>query len=95
MGYEPFLSVAALWIKNRSPDAVSQEVETAFKLFTRGGGGPITVEHLRMVARQMKEDVPDDLLRDMVQEANGGAGAGKGVRLEEFQDVMKRAGVFR
>jgi len=45
--------------------------------------------------------VPDDVLRDMIREANGGVkGKGKaaerdvgGVGLEEFEGVMRRAGV--
>lgn len=36
----------------------------------------------------------EELLRDMILEANGGAGVGEGVSLEQFRDVMMRAGVF-
>ena len=43
----------------------------------------------------MKEDsVGDELLKDMIREANGGAGVNDGVTLEQFRDVMARAGVF-
>ncbi|KAF2138770.1 uncharacterized protein K452DRAFT_328559 [Aplosporella prunicola CBS 121167] len=75
-----------------------EEVESAFGLFTQGAGGPITVQHLRRVARELREEVADDVLRDMIVEANGevntSAGVGKGVSLEEFEGVMRRAGVF-
>jgi Ca2+-binding EF-hand superfamily protein len=76
-----------------------EEVKAAFTLFTHGGPGPITLAHLRRVANELKEDVPDDVLRDMISEANGGVkGKGKardvgGVGLEEFESVMKRAGL--
>ncbi|KAK4034899.1 hypothetical protein C8A01DRAFT_38666, partial [Parachaetomium inaequale] len=39
--------------------------------------------------------VTEELLRDMILEANGGAGVGRGVRKEEFDGVMRRAGVWR
>jgi Ca2+-binding EF-hand superfamily protein len=76
-----------------------EEVKAAFTLFTHGGPGPITIAHLRRVARELKEDVSDDVLRDMIREANGGVkgnGKGKdvgGVGLEDFESVMKRAGL--
>lgn len=64
-----------------------------------GGGTPaqaITVAHLRRVAALLKEEnVSEQLLRDMILEANGGAGVGRGVRKDEFDVVMKRAGVWR
>jgi hypothetical protein len=50
--------------------------------------------HLRRVARELKEEVSDDVLRSMIIEANGNEGVGKGVGIEDFENVMKRAGVF-
>jgi Ca2+-binding EF-hand superfamily protein len=73
---------------------MSAEVDTAFQLFTRGTDGPITLSHLRRIAREMKEDSGDALLRDMILEANGGAGVEAGVSLEQFHEIMLRAGVF-
>ncbi|KLJ06757.1 hypothetical protein EMPG_17751 [Blastomyces silverae] len=92
--YEPFLSVCALKLHSRSDDAIAAEVEHAYRLFTRGTVGPISVAHLRRVARDLKEDVSEELLRDMVREANGGDGLHAGVSLEQFREVMVRAGVF-
>lgn len=71
-------------------------MDAAFRLFNRGSGGPITLSHLRGIARELKEErnVGEDLLRDMVLEANGGAGVHAGVTKEEFFGVLKRAGVF-
>jgi hypothetical protein len=50
---------------------------------------------LKRVAKVLKEDVEEDLLKDMILEANGGAGVGQGVEKDEFEGVMRRAGVWR
>ena len=64
-------------------------------LFTNETNGPITMGMLKRVAASLKEDVSDELLRDMILEANGGAGVGNGVGRDEFAEVMRRAGVWR
>jgi len=75
-----------------------QELNDAYKLFTAGGNGPITIAHLRRVARELREEVSDDVLRDMIAEANGEGGSRegwrKGVSVEEFEGVMRRAGAI-
>lgn len=43
----------------------------------------------------LKEDVDEQLLKDMILEANGGAGVARGVGVDEFDGVMRRAGVWR
>jgi hypothetical protein len=71
-------------------------VDEAFRLFISGGGEEkITLATLKRVARSLKEDVDDELLRDMILEANGGAGVGRGVEKEEFESVLRRAGVWK
>lgn len=37
----------------------------------------------------------EEVLKDMILEANGGAGVARGVELAEFDGVMKNAGVWR
>ncbi|KAI4602113.1 hypothetical protein KJ359_010979 [Pestalotiopsis sp. 9143b] len=102
--YEPFVAICALKLHQRDDDSGNEahdaEVREAFDLFTGGGqqGGQqetLTVAHLRRVAMTLKQDVPEDLLRDMVLEANHGAGVGKGVGRREFEEVMRRAGVWK
>jgi Ca2+-binding EF-hand superfamily protein len=94
--YENFVAVAALKLHNRTEDDEREEVEAAFRLFTKDGGGDrITMGTLRRVARELKENVDEAVLKDMINEANGGSGAMRGVELDEFERVMKRAGVFR
>lgn len=87
------------------------EVDEAFRLFVGnnanapsntdndnddGGAGPtLTLGHLKRVAMTLKQDVDDQLLKDMILEANGGAGVGRGVGRAEFEEVMRRAGVWK
>lgn len=70
-------------------------MDEAFRLFTNSQEGPITLAHLRRVAAVLKEDVDEELLKDMILEANGGAGVARGVKMDEFDGVMRRAGVWR
>ncbi|KAL9571090.1 hypothetical protein ACKAV7_004428 [Fusarium commune] len=95
--FEPFFAICALKFHTREhdSDAHRAEVEEAFRLFTNGQDGPITLAHLRRVAAVLKEDVDEELLKDMILEANGGAGVARGVGVEEFDGVMKSAGVWR
>ena len=92
--YPSFVAVCALKINNRSDESKEEEVSEAFKLFTRGTDGPITIHHLRRVAKELKEEVSDEMLRNMILEANGGAGVNRGVGMQDFQGVMTRAGIF-
>ncbi|CAG8976898.1 hypothetical protein HYALB_00003509 [Hymenoscyphus albidus] len=96
--YEPFVGICALKIhaRTRNSDTHTQEVNEAFALFTKGAGdGKITLATLKRIANDLKEEVGGDLLRDMILEANGGAGVGKGVEKDEFEEVLRRAGVWR
>lgn len=95
--YEPFFAICALKFHARedNTDAHRDELIEAFQLFTNGLEGPITLAHLRRVAAVLKEDVDEELLKDMILEANGGVGVARGVELDEFDSVMRNAGVWR
>ena len=93
--YASFVTVCALKLHSRSEDSISHEIDTAYRLFTGGGEGPITMAHLRRIARELKEDVSEDVMKDMILEANGGGGVNRGVRMQDFEGVMRRAGVFK
>ena len=95
MAYPHFLEICALELANKSVETEEEEVDAAMRLFTKGMDRPITLQDLRGVARTLKEDVGEDVLRAMVLEANGGTGVGRGVDREGFREVMVRAGVFR
>jgi Ca2+-binding EF-hand superfamily protein len=93
--YASFVAAVAAKLHSRSEESLATEVESAYRLFTRGTDGPITLTHLRRIARDLKEDsVGDDLLKDMIREANGGDSINAGVNLDQFRNVMSRAGLF-
>ncbi|KFY45467.1 hypothetical protein V494_00931 [Pseudogymnoascus sp. VKM F-4513 (FW-928)] len=95
--YSSFVAICALKMRAKDNDtsAKDEEVEQGYLLFTNGTDGPITMAHLKRTAAMLKEDVSEDLLKDMILEANGGSGLSKGVGKDEFAEVMKRAGVWR
>ncbi|KAI6907388.1 hypothetical protein KC318_g8970 [Hortaea werneckii] len=92
--YEHFVAVAALKLHSRheDPGAQDEEVMKAFSLFTKGEERDITLHDLRRVVKELREDVPDNVLKDMVREATGG-GLGA-IGTGDFESVMRRAGVF-
>ncbi|KAI0024346.1 hypothetical protein F4780DRAFT_595372 [Xylariomycetidae sp. FL0641] len=107
-GYEPFVAICALKLHARdssSSSSSSAEVDEAFRLFVGGGPGQgeaagpdaprLTLAHLKRVAMTLKQDVDEDLLRDMILEANGGKGVSDGVARDEFEAVMRRAGAWK
>lgn len=49
-----------------------EEIDQAYSLFTGGTEGPITLARLRTIAKELKEDVTDEQLKDMLFEASGG-----------------------
>ncbi|CEJ81125.1 Putative Calmodulin [[Torrubiella] hemipterigena] len=95
--YEPFFAICALKFhaQDRGTTAHDAELDEAFRLFTNDTDGPITLAHLKRVAAVLKEDVDEEVLKDMILEANGGSGVVRGVKMDEFDDVMQRAGVWR
>jgi len=59
------------------PDRDDQaELTRAYHLFTNGGEGPITIFDLKRIARELKENVDDSVLEDMLLEASGGLTVG-------------------
>lgn len=92
--YERFVAIAALKLHARhdDPEAQNEEIQKAYALFTKGQEREITINDLRRVAKELREDVPENVLKDMIREATGG-GLG-GVNKEDFEGVMIRAGVF-
>jgi Ca2+-binding EF-hand superfamily protein len=92
--YERFVAIAALKLHARhdDPEALNEEIQRAYALFTKGQDRDIGINDLRRVAKELREDVPENVLKDMIREATGG-GLG-GVNIEDFEGVMNRAGVF-
>ena len=98
--YEHLLALCAIQLKSKTEKTKAEEIEIAFNLFHPGHGAggleqAIRLQDLRAVAKVLKEDVSDDVLKAMILEANGGKGIGAGVSMEDFQAIMTRIGVFR
>ncbi|KIV93524.1 hypothetical protein PV10_04734 [Exophiala mesophila] len=109
--YAHFVAICALQLSTKTDETRAEEVNDAFALFTNVAGrrtpsGPvasvnvdgepvINLHDLRAVARLLKQDVSDDVLKAMILEANQGKGVGKGVTVDDFRGVMVRAGVFQ
>jgi Ca2+-binding EF-hand superfamily protein len=70
-----------------SKSTPSYNVQEAFKLFTMNSRNVITFEDLKRVAQEIGEDVPDEELREMIQEFS--FTESNGVTLEEFEHIMK------
>lgn len=92
--YPHFVELCAIQLNNRTAETKDEEVEKAFKLFTKGVDRSITLYDLRQTASILKEDISDDVLKAMILEANNGSGVGQGIDVEQFREIMTRAGVF-
>lgn len=94
--YSSFVAICALKFQHRgkNSDARAAQVDEAFALFAKDGEEKITLQTLEEVAKAIGDEVDEDLLRDMILEANGGKGVGRGVEKREFEEVLKRAGVW-
>jgi hypothetical protein len=67
--YSSFVGICSLKFHNRSrtSDSHAKEVDEAFKLFTNGTGETrITLETLKKVAKSLREEPEEELLRDMM-----------------------------
>ncbi|KAG4306566.1 hypothetical protein PORY_000554 [Pneumocystis oryctolagi] len=65
-------------------------VVKAFSLFDKDSKGKITLEDLRRVANEIGEKLSDEELMEMINEASSSEYVG----IVEFENIMKRAGVF-
>ncbi|KTW29679.1 hypothetical protein T552_00888 [Pneumocystis carinii B80] len=85
--YEPFKEMIILKIKDNDPNL---SIIKAFSLFDKDSKGKITLEDLRRVANDIGEKVSDEELIEMIDEASPSGYVG----IVEFENIMKRAGVF-
>ena len=70
-----------------------EEIAKAFKLMDGDNDGLITFADLRRVAKELGEQLTDEELGEMIDEASGG-GAGEGVSLQDFERIMKKTSLF-
>lgn len=69
-----------------------EEIIKAFRLFLDDDGDKITIKHLRRVAKEIGENMTDEELQEMIEEADrDGDGA---IDEEEFLRIMKKTSLY-
>uniref|UniRef100_A0ABM5EW62 Calglandulin n=1 Tax=Pogona vitticeps TaxID=103695 RepID=A0ABM5EW62_9SAUR len=85
IGFDAFYSVMTRKMSETDPD---EEILKAFKLFEDQERGKISFENLKRVAHEIGEQLTDEELQEMIDEADlDGDGA---VNEQEFLKIMKR-----
>jgi len=89
--FPTFLSLVADKLQDKNQE---EEVELMFSLFDESGKGFITVSDLKKIALELGENLTDDDLREMVQEAQGDENQGR-VTLQDFTRMMQQCGLTK
>jgi centrin-1 len=69
-----------------------QEILKAFRLFDDDGTGSITFKNLKRVAKELGENMTDEELQEMIDEAD--IDEDGEVNEEDFSKIMKKTGLF-
>ena len=87
--FENFLSL--MTIKMAEKD-INEEIMKAFRLFDDDETGKISFKNLKRVARELGENLTDEELLEMIEEAdNDGDGE---ISQEEFLHIMKKTSLY-
>lgn len=87
--YDDFLDIMTVKMMERDP---IEEMRKAFKLFLDGENDKIGLKELRRVAKELGENMTDDELQDMIDEADRD-GDGE-ISEEDFIRIMKKTNLF-
>eukprot|EP00923_Selenidium_pygospionis_P006803 GHVN01011685.1.p1 GENE.GHVN01011685.1~~GHVN01011685.1.p1 ORF type:complete len:102 (-),score=30.92 GHVN01011685.1:429-734(-) len=87
--YEEFLNMMKIKMAERDP---MEEIRKAFRLFDDDGSGRITFKNLKRVAKELGEDILDEELQEMIDEADRN-GDGE-IDEEEFARIMRKTNLF-
>merc|ERR1712156_882292 len=89
IGYEEFLKIMSQKMNERDP---KDEILKAFKLFDDDQTGKISFKNLKAIAKQLGENLTDEELQEMIDEADMD-GDGE-VNESEFLRMMKKTEIF-
>merc|ERR1719286_97761 len=87
--FDNFLSLMARKISEKDS---KEEILKAFKLFDDDETGKISFENLKRVAKELGENLTDEELQEMIDEADRD-GDGE-VNQEEFLRIMKKTSLY-
>lgn len=87
--YNDFLSMMTEKMLARDP---KEEMLKAFRLFDDDGTGKITFKNLKRVAKEIGENITDEEIQEMIDEADRD-GDGE-INEEEFLRVMRKSNLF-
>ena len=87
--YQDFLDLMTIKMQDRDP---VEEMRKAFKLFLDDDGEKISLRHLKRVARELGENMNDDELQEMIDEADRD-GDGE-ISEEDFIRIMNKTNLF-
>ena len=69
-----------------------EDINKVFRLFDDDGTGTITIRNLRRVARELGENMTDDEIQEMIEEADRD-GDGE-ISEDEFMRIMRKTNLF-
>lgn len=71
---------------------VNEEIQKAFKLFDDDKSGKISFENLKRVAVTLGENISDEELKEMIEEAD--CDGDSQVNEQEFLNIMKKTSLY-
>jgi len=89
IGYEDFLSLTTTKMAEKD---TNEEILKAFRLFDDDSSGKISFKNLKRVAQELGENLTDEELQEMIDEADKD-GDGE-INQEEFLRVMKKTSLY-
>ena len=89
IGYQDFLDLMTIKMQERDP---VEEMRKAFRLFIDDEGNKISLRHLRRVAKDLGENMTDEELQEMIDEADRD-GDGE-ISEEDFIRIMTKTNLF-
>lgn len=87
--YEDFLSIMTIKMSEKD---MKEDVLRAFRLFDDDDTGKISFKNLKRVAQELGEDLTDEEIQEMIDEADKD-GDGE-ISQEEFLRIMKKACLY-